>query len=559
MTGRPADGGGSGLDQMAALLSGAEPPGPRALGELAARLEAGGQLRGVEPEVRAVATARAADGPPVHDRLAVAGVTFDSREVRPGSVFVAIAGDHADGHDYAGVAAAAGAVGAIVEHPVPGLPVPQIVVRDTRRALAAAAAWWYGDPSLSLGVVGITGTDGKTTTAFLTEAVLESAGISTGLITTAEVKIGQWRGANPEHVTTPQAPQLQRALRAMVAGGNEAAVVETTSHGLALQRVAEVAYDVAVFTNLTHEHLELHGTFDAYRDAKLSLFRGLATPNAAKSLRRPWPRTAIVNIDDPAGALFAQAAATAGAGVITYGAAAAADVRAMAIEEEGPSLRVEVATPRWHGPVELQLAGRFNAHNALAATALGEALQLDADAVRSGLGGVAGVPGRMERIDRGQPFTVIVDYAHSPASLQKVLEILGPVAAEGGGGLICVFGSAGERDVEKRPMMGRIAGERCRLVVVTDEDPRGEDSQAILDEIAAGVEAAGLRRGRDLVCIADRREAIEEAMSRARSGDVLLLAGKGHEQSIIMSDGPREWDERHEAIRALELLGYRSQ
>lgn len=559
MTGHSIDGRGSGHHPMAALLSRAEPRGRRPLGELAARLEAGGQLRGVEPEERNVAAARAAQGLAAFDSLAVAGVAFDSREVSPGYVFVAIAGDHADGHDFAGMAAARGAVGAIVEHPVPGLPVPQIVVGDTRRALATAAAWWYGDPSLSLGVVGITGTDGKTTTAFLTAAVLESAGVSTGLITTAEVMIGRLRGANPEHVTTPQAPQLQRALRAMVAAGNEAAVVETTSHGLALRRVAEIAYDVAVFTNLTHEHLELHGTFEAYRDAKLSLFRGLAAPDAAKSLRRPWPRTAIVNFDDPAGTLFAQAAAAAGARVITYGAAAAADVRAVAIEEDGPSLRVEVATPRWHGPVELQLAGRFNAANALAAAALGEALELDADAVRSGLGGVAGVPGRMERIDRGQPFAVIVDYAHSPASLQKVLEILGPVATARGGGLICVFGSAGERDVAKRPMMGRIAGERCRFVVVTDEDPRGEDSETILDEIAAGVEAAGLRRGRDLVCIADRREAILEAMSRARSGDVVLLAGKGHEQSIIMSDGPREWDERGEAVRALELLGYRSQ
>ncbi len=196
-------------------------------------------------------------------------------------------------------------------------------------------------------------------------------------------------------------------------------------------------------------------------------------------------------------------------------------------------------------------------HNALAAVAVGEALDLDPDQIRTGLAGLAGVPGRMERVERGQPFEVIVDYAHSPASLQKVLDLLGPVASGQGGGLIAVFGSAGERDIQKRPIMGRIAGERCRLVVVTDEDPRGEDSRKILDEIAAGAEAAGRRRDVDLLCIADRREAIEAAFGLARAGDVVLLAGKGHEQSIIMAEGQRDWDERSEAVRALELLGYR--
>jgi UDP-N-acetylmuramoyl-L-alanyl-D-glutamate--2,6-diaminopimelate ligase len=488
----------------------------------------------------------------------VSGVAFDSRQVHGRSVFVAIPGAHADGHDFVAAAAGLGAVVAIVEHPVAGALLPQIVVDDTRLALATAAAWWYGDPSHSLGVVGITGTDGKTTTAYMAAAVLEMAGISTGLMTTSAIKIGEVRSANPEHVTTPQATDLQRALRAMVAAGNDAVVVETTSHGLALRRVAEVAYDVAIFTNLSHEHLELHGTFEAYRDAKLSLFRGLSTTDPGKALARNWPRTAIVNLDDRAAARFRTAALYAGARTITYGTSAEAAVRAVAIEEHSQSLRVDVATGRWRAPVDLQVAGRFNVHNALAAIALGEALELDPDQIRAGLGGLAGVPGRMERVDCGQPFGMIVDYAHSPASLQMVLDLLGPAAARGGGGLIAVFGSAGERDVQKRPMMGRIAGERCRLVVVTDEDPRGEDGQKILDEIAAGAEAAGRRRGEDLLCIADRREAIAAACERARAGDVVLLAGKGHEQSIIMSDGPRDWDERSEAIRVLESLGYRS-
>ena len=519
------------------LLRAAEPVAPRRLGDLIARL-------GAEPA-----------GEPGIGAVDVRGVAFDSRRVGPGFVFVAVPGGRADGHDFVAAAASLGAAAVLVERRIADVAVPQIVVDDARRALAATAAWWYGDPSLELGVIGVTGTDGKTTTSFLATAVLESAGISTGLITTAAAKIGSLRTANREHVTTPEAPQLQQLLRAMATAGNAAAIVETTSHGLALARVAEIAYDIAVFTNLTHEHLELHGTFEAYRDAKLSLFRGLAAGAAAKSLGRPWPRAAVINADDPAASLFISAARGAGGRVVTYGESDDADVRATGVSEGSRSMRIDVATPRWSGPVELLLAGRFNVHNALAAVALGEVLELDPVKVRAGLAAVRGVPGRMERIDCGQPFGVIVDYAHSPASLAKVLDVLAPLT-HAGGGLIAVFGSAGERDVQKRPMMGRIAAERCRLVVVTDEDPRGEDSRTILDEIAAGAEATGRIRGRDILTIADRRAAIDAAFAAARPGDVVLLAGKGHEQTIIMADGAVPWDERSEAIRALGRLGF---
>jgi UDP-N-acetylmuramoyl-L-alanyl-D-glutamate--2,6-diaminopimelate ligase len=548
----PSDSGGgvthrSEADELARVLAAAEPTGPRSLGEFVTRLEAGGHLIHI-----------LAGAGEVHRESEVSGVVYDSRRVRPGSLFVAVPGGHADGHGFVAAAAAAGATAAVVERQLTGASIPQVVVRDSRLALAAAAAWWYRDPSLELGIVGITGTDGKTTTSFLVEAVLEAAGISTGLITTAGLKVGAARFANPEHVTTPQAPELQRMLRAMAAAGNSAAVVETTSHGLALDRVAEIAYDVAAFTNLTHEHLELHGTFEAYREAKLGLFRGLGTQRAAKYLARPWPRSAVVNLDDAAAPRFMGAARDAGARVLTYGLDATADVRATAVDEDSRRLRVDIATPRWHGAVNLSLAGYFNVHNALAAVAIGEALELPRDAIVAGLEGVTGVPGRMERLDLGQAFGVVVDYAHSPASLQKVLDILGPVAASGGGGVIAVFGSAGERDVAKRPMMGRVAGERCSLVVVTDEDPRGEDNLAILDQIAAGAESAGRRRGEDVLCIADRREAIAIAFARAGAGDVVLLAGKGHEQSIIMSDGPHPWDERSEALAALGRMGFGS-
>jgi UDP-N-acetylmuramoyl-L-alanyl-D-glutamate--2,6-diaminopimelate ligase len=531
--------------EIEALIAAAEPARPRSLGGLVDRLVAANLLAGSAPP--------RARRPVVE----VSGVTFDSRTIRPGDLFVAVAGEHVDGHAFVGQAAAAGAAAALVEHVVVGVQIPQVVVRRSRRALAAAAAWWYGEPSRELGVVGITGTDGKTTTSFLAVEALEAAGISTGLSGTVDTKIGATREPNDVHATTPEATTLQAMLRAMVDAGNRAAVVETTSHGLALDRVAEVAYDAAILTNLSHEHLELHKSFDAYLAAKRSLFERLAiSPDNPLKLTLGWPKAAIVNADDPSAARFMAAAATAGARLMTYGAEPAADVRLLATEEDERRLLVRYAAPGGAGELALRLAGRFNAHNALAVVALGEALGLDLAAVRSGLESVTAVPGRMERIDAGQPFAVIVDYAHTPAALEAVLDLLGPLAAARGGGLIAVFGSAGERDTAKRPMMGRVAGARCRVVVLADEDPRGEDPGSILDEIAAGAEAAGRRRGHDLLLIPDRGEAILAAFERARSGDVVLLAGKGHETSIIGPDGPRAWDERTAARAALASLGY---
>jgi UDP-N-acetylmuramoyl-L-alanyl-D-glutamate--2,6-diaminopimelate ligase len=341
----------------------------------------------------------------------------------------------------------------------------------------------------------------------------------------------------------------------MVDAGDDIAVVETTSHGLALDRVASVAYDVAILTNLTHEHLELHGTWEAYRDAKLSLFDRLRTARGVRK-PRPVPAAAIVNIDDPSAGAFIGTARDAGARVLTYGTETAADVRATRITEDGDRLRADIESAAGEATIELRLAGRFNVHNALAVVVLGEVLGLDRAAVREGLASLEGVPGRMERIEAGQPFGVVVDFAHSPASLQTVLDLLAPAAAARGGSLIAVFGSAGERDTAKRPQMGRIAAERARLVIVTDEDPRGEDRQTILDEIARGAEAAGKRRDHDLQLIADRRTAIATAFEAARPGDIVLLAGKGHERAIIGPDGERAWDERATALALLAELGY---
>ncbi len=531
---------------LRAALVAAEPGGSRPLGELAGRLAAAGRLRGpMSP---------GAVDRPVH------GIAYDSRRVVPGGLFVAVPGAHVDGHAFVGRAVARGAVAVVVERPQrdAGTAV-QLVVDRSQHALAVVAAWWYGDPGRALGVVGITGTDGKTTTAGMAVAALEAAGVRTGLVSTAEHKIGPLRAATPAHVTTPEAPELQLALRAMVEAGDAAAVVESTSHGLALERVGEIPFDVAIFTNLSHEHLEFHGTYAAYRAAKRSLFERLAEapgrPATRPSLpgRRAWPRGGIVNADDVEAPVFAAATRDAGARLVTYGAADHADVRLHHVAESAAGLRVEAATPRGSLHVTLPLVGRFNVPNALAAVALGELLELDAAAVSSGLAGFRGVRGRMERVDRGQPFGVVVDYAHTPASLATALDVLAPLVS-GRGGLIAVFGSAGERDVAKRAIQGRVAGERCRLVVVTDEDPRGEDPELILAQIAGGAEEAGLRRGDSLLLIPDREEAIRAAFSRAHEGDVVLLAGKGHERSILYADHERPWDERTVAERLLAEL-----
>ena len=541
-------------DAIAARLAAADPDEPASLGGLIDRLTAEHRLLGARLDGRAI-------GPRGLAGLEVRGVTDDSRSVRSGAVFVAIAGEHVDGHGFVERAAAAGAAVAIVEHALPDQRIAQLIVERSQTALATVAAWWYGDPSHELAVVGITGTDGKTTTAFLATAALEAAGVRTGMIGTAAIRLGGHQAPNEAHATTPDAPHLQAALRAMADAGDRAAVVESTSHGLALERVGSIAYDIAILTNVTHEHLEFHGTWEAYRAAKLSLFERLGGRRAmgrvsGKPADRAWPRTGIVNADDPSAGLFIGVTQEAGARVLTYGTDPTADVRATRVEEDADGIRIEYRGPSGDAAIRLRLAGRFNVHNALAVVALGEAVGLDPAAVREGLAGVDAVPGRMERVDRGQPFGVIVDYAHSPAALGTVLDLLAPVAAARGAGVIVVFGSAGERDTAKRPQMGRIAGERARTVVVTDEDPRGEDRDAIIDAIARGAEAAGKRRGHDLLLIADRRAAIAAAFEQARPGDVVLLAGKGHERSIIGPDGPVPWDERAEAIAALLELGF---
>jgi UDP-N-acetylmuramoyl-L-alanyl-D-glutamate--2,6-diaminopimelate ligase len=521
------------------------------LGELVDLLEMRAMLRRfVAPEARPNGGAA---GQPLTDPL-IAAVTLDSRAAGPLVLFAAARGERADGHAYVRDAVERGAAAIIVEAPVADLAVPQLVVPATRPAAAIAAAWSAGFPSRHLGVIGVTGTDGKTTTSYLICAILQAADRPTGLISTVDVIVGGESLGNEARTTTPEAPWLQRLLEGMVGAGDGWAVLEASSHGLAQDRVSEVAWDVGVLTNVTEEHLEFHHTIDAYKAAKERLFEALAVgpPNPEKG----FGKTAVLNLDDVMSVEFAATARTAGATVVGYGSSADAAVRLTDVRQDTDLLHVGLHTPRWSGTLALHLAGRFNAHNTAAAVAVGEALDLEPAAIRAGLEAVSGVPGRMQRVVAGQPFVVVVDYAHSADALAKVLDELALVAAAGGGALIAVFGSAGDRDRIKRPAMGRVAGSRCRLVVVTDEDPRTEDRQAILEAIAVGAEEAGLHRGRDLLLVPDRAEAIRLAVADAQPGDVILLAGKGHEKTIEMADGDIAWDEVLEARRALNEAGW---
>jgi UDP-N-acetylmuramoyl-L-alanyl-D-glutamate--2,6-diaminopimelate ligase len=467
----------------------------------------------------------------------VASLAYDSRAVEPGTVFFAIPGVHVDGHDFVPQAVAAGALAVVTEHELPNVAIPQLIVDRSRDALADAAAAWFDHPSRKLHVIGVTGTDGKTTTAFLAEAMLRAAGRRPGLLGTVEVGIGDERMPNEDRNTTPESLELQGLLAQMVAAGNDSVVMEATSHGLAQARTRSVAFDVGILTNLTSEHLEFHGSLENYRAAKAMLFQQAPI--------------AILNADDPSFDYFRSQSIGR---VVTYALEAAdADVRASAVDARANGTSFTVAVGDWSGRVDLQLPGSFNVHNALAVMALAQVEGINPDLAVRALGDVPGVPGRMETVDLGQPFGVVVDYAHTADSLGKVLRVLRPLAS---GRVIAVFGSAGERDPTKRPAMGRIAAELADITIVTDEDPRLEQPRLINEAIAAGARAAGARDGEELLVIDDRPAAIARAISLARAGDVILLAGKGHEKSIIYGAERRWWDEKEVARRVLRDAGY---
>ncbi len=469
----------------------------------------------------------------------VTGLAYDSRNVRAGTLFFAVPGVHVDGHDYAAVAVKDGAIGVVSEREMEGLDAPQLVVDRTRRALADAADAWYEQPSKELEVIGITGTDGKTTTSFLAVELLRAGGRRPGLIGTVAADIGDERLPNEDRNTTPESLELQELLARMVEAGNESVVMEATSHGLALERTRNCRFDVGVVTSVTSEHLEFHGSLEAYRRAKARLVEEAPL--------------AILNTDDDAFAFFRERARDR---VLTYGIDAVADLRATELVADAAGSRFTLVAPDWRGEVTTPMPGRFNVSNALAALAVAHAEGVAWPVAVDALARTMGVPGRMERVDAGQPFAVVVDYAHTADSLGKVLRMLRPVTR---GRLIAVFGSAGERDPTKRPAMGRVSAELADVTVVTDEDPRLEDPRAINEAIADGARSAGGVDGESLLVIDDRREAIARAMAMAREGDVVLLAGKGHETSIFYGADKLPWDDREVARDALAAAGWTRQ
>jgi UDP-N-acetylmuramoyl-L-alanyl-D-glutamate--2,6-diaminopimelate ligase len=472
----------------------------------------------------------------------VTGLCYDSRRLKAGDCFVAIPGTHTDGHRYVETALRDGAVAAVVQRPA-GIAWPQVVVGDTRRALAVMASTLYGHPTHDLVVIGVTGTDGKTTTTTMIHQMLLAAGRPAGSMSTVDIRLGGAVDLNDSRQTTLESLEVQQQLARMRGSGLRYAVLETSSHGLALQRVVGVDYDVAVFTNIAHEHLDFHKTIEAYREAKAQLV-DLTEASAPKSL----PKTAILNRDDPSYAYLVKRPI---ARRISYGIQLDADLKADRVEATAEGLRLEASTPLGALSLRLKLSGRWNAANALAAAAAGIAVGLSLDEVRQGLESFSGVSGRMERVDLGQPFAVVIDYAHTPQSLEKVLRELRPITR---GKLIAVFGSAGDRDREKRPWMGEIAARLSDFAVFTNEDPREEDPMTILSEIAAGAEEVGWTEGENYARIEDRREGIAHAVRRAAPGDTILLAGKGHERSILMGRSKQPWDERAAAEAAIRGL-----
>jgi UDP-N-acetylmuramoyl-L-alanyl-D-glutamate--2,6-diaminopimelate ligase len=459
---------------------------------------------------RLVAAAGAVDvigGAPVE----VTDLAYDTRAVVPGTLFFCVRGAHADGHDFAAAAVGAGAVALVVERRLE-LDVPQVVVPDARAAMAPVAAEFFDRPTEELQVVGVTGTNGKTTTTFLLFAILAAAGRRPGLIGTIEARVGgERRGVKR---TTPEAIDLQRLFREMLEAGDRSAAIEASSHASALHRLDDVRFAALVFTNLSHEHLDFHADMEDYFQAKRRLFVEGSPP-------------AAVNVGDAYGRRLASELPDA----LTFGFADDAEVGPDALDG-----------------IDLKLRGRFNAENALGAIAAAQLLGIERAAVVRGLESVRGVPGRFESIDEGQPFEVIVDYAHKPFALETLLNAVRELAT---GRVICVFGCGGDRDREKRPQMGRIASELADVVVVTNDNPRSEDPQAIVDEIVAG--ATG-----DVDVELDRAHAIERAIEDAREGDVVLIAGKGAEQGQEFAGETIPFDDRETAREVLRTLAARA-
>ena len=457
----------------------------------------------------------------------IADLAYDTRAVRPGALFFAVPGARVDGHDLAADAVAAGATALVVERPVTA-DVPQLVVESVRTAMPAVAAEFFGHPSRELPVAAVTGTNGKTTTAFVLHSILEAAGLEPGLLGNIERRVGADR--RPSGLNTPEAIDLQRLLREMLTAGNRCCVIEASSHASTKHRLDGVRFAALAFTNLSRDHLDFHGSMESYFEAKRRLFLDGEPPPAA------------VNLDDPWGQRLAGELRSVGRQpVLTFGAHPEADVRAeeWSLEADGGRLRSGTLTLR------TGLRGRYNLQNVLAAVATARLLEVPDEAIVDGVERLDGVAGRLERVDAGQPFSVFVDYAHTPDSLEAVLRSVRELI--GAGRVLCVFGAGGDRDRGKRSEMGRVVAKLADVAIVTSDNPRGEDPAQIAAEVTAGVE-------HDLVVELDRREAIARAVGAAEPGDAVVITGKGHETGQEIAGAVQPFDDRDEAREALRRL-----
>lgn len=482
-------------------------------------------------------------------RVAITGITKDSRKVTPGALFVAYRGVENDLHRFIPDAIARGAAAIVCEdarwRTGEADRIPCLVTPNGRQAFAYLCAAWHDYPGRDLIVVGVTGTDGKTTTSNLIYHILRAAGLKAGIISTVNAVIGDRALDTGLHTTTPDADDVQSYLAQMRNAGMSHCVLEVTSHGLAQHRVDGVDFDIAVITNITHEHLDLHGSREAYRAAKGRLFEMVGR---AAGTGQVTPAS-ILNADDPFSFDYLRALPAARQLIYSARAEADATVRATHVTHAPDGLRVTVSTPRGELTVHSALIGAFNVSNILAAIGAALALNVPDEAIQAGLAAMPGVPGRMERISLGQPFSAIVDFAHTPNALEQALRTLRPLTA---GRLIVVFGCAGERDIAKRPLMGHAAGQYADVIVLTAEDPRRESPDQIIAQIAAGIDNPSAQ----VLRAPDRGEAIRTACALARAGDIVVACGKGHEQSMCFGTTETPWDDREAMRRAILDLGF---
>ncbi|MWV45235.1 UDP-N-acetylmuramoyl-L-alanyl-D-glutamate--2,6-diaminopimelate ligase [Paenibacillus sp. HJL G12] len=473
--------------------------------------------------------------------ITITGLQTDSRKVAPGDLFICLPGHTVDGHDYAAQAADQGAAALVVERQL-NIDLPQVIVKDSRYAMAVMADAFFGSPSTHMKMIGVTGTNGKTTTTYLIEKMMNDHGVNTGLIGTIQMRYGG--RTFPMSGTTPEALELQRSLDDMSANGVQCCVMEVSSHALEQGRVKGTDFRTAIFTNLTQDHLDYHKTMEDYKAAKGLFFSRLGNKFAHQRNQRKY---AVLNADDEATEYFAKMTA---AEVITYGLAHNADVRASEISITAQGTHFHVDTFLGSTDIQLSMVGKFNVYNALAAITAGLLEGLELESIKKSLESVPGVDGRVESVNEGQPFAVIVDYAHTPDGLENVLKTVKEFAK---GRVITVFGCGGDRDRTKRPIMGKLAAKYSDVVMVTSDNPRTENPDLILKDIEAGLLEDSVPQEKYQL-IVDRREAIQKAIEMASPDDVVLIAGKGHETYQILGHTKHDFDDRvvaKEAIRGM--------